>query len=168
MTDRLTQLQLCLNQLATQMYATLHYTSDRATPSRIPDLRYQISPARSNFLETQQTQSDETQTQTTTQQSDPTQPQNTQTQPQSQQDSATQFTADLHELARDLILKEQQIELLIDRLPGIGTSERAQRERMRELEQQLQEIEVQRREAVAEKEVLLELVAGAIVGVKGV
>ncbi|KAF2502368.1 hypothetical protein BU16DRAFT_6372 [Lophium mytilinum] len=162
MADRLTQLQLCLDQLATQMYATLHYTSDRAAPTRLPNLPYQVDPARSSFLETSQQQVQTQSTQAITQGSDPSQAQT------QSQDPEAQFTADLHELSRDLIIKEQQIEVLVDTLPGIGTSEREQRERMRELERQLREIEVQRKEAVAEKEELLEQVAAAIVGVRGV
>lgn len=182
MADRLTQLQDCLDQLATQMYATLSYTSTRAASSPIPGQPLQ-SPAAPAFPSSTHATSDaaapETQTQgssnptQTTTSFDPSQPQTqtqTQTQPQTQtrllstrpprHDPAAAFTADLHELARDLIVKEQQIEMLIERLPGIGTSERAQRARMAVLERQLREIEEERARAVAEKERLLERVAG--------
>jgi mediator of RNA polymerase II transcription subunit 21 len=173
------------------MYATLSYTSTRAAPSPIPGQPLQ-SPAAPAFPSSTHATSDaaapETQTQTQTQGSsnptqtttsfDPSQPQTqTQTQPQTQtrllstrpprHDPAAAFTADLHELARDLIVKEQQIEMLIERLPGIGTSERAQRARMAVLERQLREIEEERARAVAEKERLLERVAGRIAGVRG-
>lgn len=173
------------------MYATLSYTSTRASPSPIPGQPLQ-SPAAPAFPGSTHATSDaaapETQTQTQTQGSsnptqtttsfDPSQPQTqTQTQPQTQtrllstrpprHDPAAAFTADLHELARDLIVKEQQIEMLIERLPGIGTSERAQRARMAVLERQLREIEEERARAVAEKERLLERVAGRIAGVRG-
>ena len=172
------------------MYATLSYTSTRAAPSPVPGQPFQ-SPAAPAFPNSThatsdaaapeiqahtQTQGSSNPTQPTT--SDPSQPQTqTQTQPQTQtrllstrpprHDPAAAFTADLHELARDLIVKEQQIEMLIERLPGIGTSERAQRARMAVLERQLREIEEERARAVAEKERLLELVAGRIAGVRG-
>lgn len=174
------------------MYATLSYTSTRAAPSPIPGQPLQ-SPTAPAFPSSTHATSDaaapETQTQTQTQAqgssnptqpttSDPSQPQTqTQTQPQTQtrllstrpprHDPAAAFAADLHELARDLIVKEQQIEMLIERLPGIGTSERAQRARMAVLERQLREIEEERARAVAEKERLLERVAGRIAGVRG-
>ena len=170
------------------MYATLSYTSTRAAPSPVPGQPFQSpAPAFPNSThatsdaaapETQtQTQGSSNPTQTTTS-FDPSQSQTqTQTQPQTQtrllstrpprHDPAAAFTADLHELARDLIVKEQQIEMLIERLPGIGTSERAQRARMAVLERQLREIEEERARAVAEKERLLERVAGRIAGVRG-
>lgn len=173
------------------MYATLSYTSTRAVPSPVPGQPFQ-SPAAPAFPSSTHATSDaaalETQTQTHNQgSSNPTQitqptattsdPSQTQIQPQTQtrllstrpprHDPAAAFTADLHELARDLIVKEQQIEMLIERLPGIGTSERAQRARMAVLERQLREIEEERARAVAEKERLLERVAGRIAGVRG-
>lgn len=61
-----------------------------------------------------------------------------------QPDSQRTFAARQRELARDLIIKEQQIEYLISVLPGIGASEAEQEARIRELETQLREVEKER------------------------
>lgn len=71
-----------------------------------------------------------------------------------QPDSPRTFAARQRELARDLIIKEQQIEYLISVLPGIGASEAEQEARIRELEIQLREVE---RERVAKAEELKQL-----------
>ncbi len=76
------------------------------------------------------------------------------------------FTNALRELARDLIVKEQQIEALISSLPGIGTSEQEQVERIAELERQLREVEKERKEAAKEKRDILRRLDERIVRVK--
>ncbi len=65
------------------------------------------------------------------------------------------FQAGQLELARDLIVKEQQIELLISLLPGLDNSERDQRQSIKDLEEELKVAEAQRLEAVKEKEEVL-------------
>jgi len=65
------------------------------------------------------------------------------------------FQASLRELARDLILKEQQIEYLITVLPGIGNSERDQNERIHALETELRQVEEERKVAMRSKEDML-------------
>jgi mediator of RNA polymerase II transcription subunit 21 len=59
------------------------------------------------------------------------------------------------ELARDLIVKEQQIEFLISSLPGLDNSERDQYQSIKELEEELSSAEAQRLEAAKEKEEVL-------------
>ena len=78
------------------------------------------------------------------------------------------FDAALRELARDLVLKEQQIEYLINSLPGIGNSEADQEKRMRELEIELREVEAERTKAEEEREALVEGLGRVIVGTKRV
>ncbi len=65
------------------------------------------------------------------------------------------FQAGQLELARDLIVKEQQIELLVSLLPGLDNSEREQRQSIKDLEEELKVAEAQRLEAVKEKEEVL-------------
>lgn len=72
-------------------------------------------------------------------------------------DSPEVFQAALRELARDLIMKEQQIEHLIGVLPGIGTSEKNQNDRIQELEAELRQVEEQRKTAMQEKEEMLDV-----------
>lgn len=66
------------------------------------------------------------------------------------------FEAGQRELAQDLIIKEQQIEYLISKLPGLTHSEKDQEQRIRELEEELKLAEEMRKRAVKDKEDLLE------------
>jgi mediator of RNA polymerase II transcription subunit 21 len=75
-------------------------------------------------------------------------------QPPRPDDPAT-FQAALRELARDLVLKEQQIEYLISVLPGIGESEANQSQRIQTLEKELREADEERKIALAEREAML-------------
>ncbi|KAI9816168.1 MAG: RNA polymerase II mediator complex subunit [Pycnora praestabilis] len=132
MADRLTQLQDCLDQLATQFYASIRYISSH----------HDYSPVGNEPKATPVPEEDFT----------PDDPQT--------------FAAAQRELARDLILKEQQIEYLISVLPGIGTSEKEQEERVKVLEAELREAEKDRREAVEEKERLVERLDAVIAKVR--
>jgi len=66
------------------------------------------------------------------------------------------------------VLKEQQIEYLISVLPGIGTSQREQEERLKVLEAELRVAEEERAKAVREKEEVLERLDRVIRGVRRV
>ena len=66
------------------------------------------------------------------------------------------------------MLKEQQIEYLINSLPGIGSSEADQERRMRELERELREVKAERVKAEEDKEALVEGLGRIIVGVRRV
>lgn len=61
----------------------------------------------------------------------------------------------MEELARDLIVKTQQVEVLIDSLPGIGISESEQMKKVNELEVTSQQVEEERLQALREKQELL-------------
>ena len=59
-------------------------------------------------------------------------------------------------MARDLVLKTKEVELLIDSLPGTGVSEEQQVRRLEQLERELQKAEERRKEVVRRKEELQE------------
>lgn len=169
MADILTQIQDELDMLLHQMYRGLQYIKERAPPSAPPN-----QPALSSFAEYEsqqaaaaaaQSQSQHPSQPTSTQPSDPSQPAIPAPPPTLSED---QLHADIRELSRDLVLKEQQLEILINRLPGIGSSEKEQVERMKELERQLEGIEESRVKAVREKEELVRRVDRGIMGVSGV
>jgi len=71
----------------------------------------------------------------------------------------------LKEMAKDLVVKSQQIELLIANLPGVNSSEAEQVQRMKELERELEDLEGERLRAVEQKEQLLKKVEEKIMGV---
>ncbi|KAF1935782.1 CSE2-domain-containing protein [Clathrospora elynae] len=79
--------------------------------------------------------------------------------------SPDQFRKDIKEWAHDITIKEGQIEHLIAHLPGLDMSEEEQVQKMKELQKELEELEVERVQAVKEKGMLLRMVEDRIVGV---
>lgn len=76
--------------------------------------------------------------------------------------SADEFRAGMVDLSRDLILKEQQIEVLISSLPGLDNSEMDQERYIKELEDDLKIAEAQRQDAIKEKDQILAELDGVI------
>jgi len=67
----------------------------------------------------------------------------------------TEFKDSQIELARDLIVKEQQIEYLISILPGLTNSEERQEDAIRKLEAELKAEGEKRKEAVKDRDDVL-------------
>lgn len=122
MGDRLTQLQDSVDQLAQQFVACLHYVHRRH------DLETLGPQDKVRDVKQEQDQKEV----------DPL--------------PADEFRAGMVELSQDLILKEQQIEVLISSLPGLDNSELDQQKYIRELEEDLKIAEAQRQEAIKEKD----------------
>ncbi|MCJ1250500.1 RNA polymerase II mediator complex subunit [Trapelia coarctata] len=72
------------------------------------------------------------------------------------------FSAAIKELAHDLVLKQQQIEAIINSLPAIEKSEEEQVARIRELDVEVRAMEAERVGVLAMKEELLARVEGVI------
>ncbi|KAF2435951.1 hypothetical protein EJ08DRAFT_645621 [Tothia fuscella] len=160
------------------MYASIRYIDTHHPPTSIPN--------QPDFTQSQPTQST---TNTTADPSQPT-PQHTQQTTQTQQQQDTEpaeinpndipnqpsnltdtkevFEARLQELAQDLIVKERQIEALVETLPGLGNSQQDQERRIKELEEELRDVERERLEWDVERERLLEVVEGKILGIRRV
>ncbi|KAH0333885.1 hypothetical protein KCU81_g9662, partial [Aureobasidium melanogenum] len=158
MADRLTQLQDCLDDLATQMFASIRYIQTRHQFASIPDQPDMSEPTAPNApAPLQPNAAPNTLTASAAEQGGlnaALQPQDP-THPPGPDDPAT-FQAALRELARDLVLKEQQIEYLISVLPGIGESEANQSQRIQALERELREADEERKVALAEREAMLD------------
>ena len=127
--DILTQLQTCYDQLLTQFFSTVSYLSQRhplVAPNTIPGDHLTLPPKDENT----------------------TRPGN--------EDLAgpyplrpvlpDHFERAQKELAEDLVRKGQQIEYLIERLPGLGKGEVQQAEDIRQLVEQVKEMEAVRKE----------------------
>jgi mediator of RNA polymerase II transcription subunit 21 len=78
------------------------------------------------------------------------------------------FDASLRDLARNLIYKEQQIEIIVNSLPGIGNSEAEQEQRIVHLQKELKEMEAVRAKKEAEREEMVDLLGDIIGKVKRV
>ncbi|KAJ5168482.1 Mediator of RNA polymerase II transcription subunit 21 [Penicillium canariense] len=165
MADILTQLQTCLDQLATQFYATLGYlstyhdNSPAIPPSGVPNAAPALAKISKNTTAPPVPASVAGSAAAAAaaggaQSPVPPPTQQPGTEPGAvegedpnlppQPDSPRTFAARQRELARDLIIKEQQIEYLISVLPGIGASEAEQEAKIRELETQLRDVEKER------------------------
>lgn len=147
MADRLTQLQDCLDDLATQMFASLRYINTHHSFASI------------------QGQPDQ---HTNQKNEDGIAPVVQDNQMETQPDDPQVFQANLRELARDLVVKEQQIEYLIKVLPGIGNSARDQNDRIKQLEQELKDVEKERKQAGVGRDELLRMVEKLAMGCRRV
>lgn len=168
-TDSLTQLQDCFDQLLTRMFASIRYI-DTHHPYGTIEGQSDQSPATTAITQptaTQQTQSTSTQTQTSIFTDPPLLPPPPPGEAETR-DSPSKFEAILQELAQDLVVKEQQIEYLVDSLPGLGNSQASQEARIQELELELREVTEERKKWVGVQEGLVERVEGVIKGVRRV
>lgn len=151
MADRLTQLQDALDQLFTQMFASITYIDTRHPAVSIPnqvDQHTPSAPATNNNA------------------SDPAPPAIDPDNRHNPEPVSAHFQDTMRELARDLVLKHAQIEALIDSLPGLGNSQADQEKRIEELEDELRKVEEVREEARKEREQLLRRVEGRIVAAR--
>ncbi|CAK3811556.1 related to RNA polymerase II holoenzyme mediator subunit [Lecanosticta acicola] len=165
MADRLTQLQDCLDDLLTQMYSSLNYIYTRHQYGEIPGQPNQAPQPASQ----EATANGVTPAANGNATNTPAPAQNgTGDAGSPAPDPPDTFNAAMHELAQDLVLKEQQIELIIRSLPGIGNSEAEQEKRMRELEAELRQVEKERVQKEAEKEAMVDLLGQVIGEVKRV
>ncbi|KAG8425376.1 RNA polymerase II mediator complex subunit [Metarhizium acridum] len=125
MGDRLTQLQDAVDQLAQQFVACLHFVQRRHDLETLGP----NDKVRDIKQEPHQREVDPL--------------------------PADEFAAGLEELSRDLIIKEQQIEVLISTLPGLDNSERDQERNIKDLEGDLKAAEAQRQDALKERDQIL-------------
>ncbi|RDW79625.1 putative component of RNA polymerase II holoenzyme [Coleophoma cylindrospora] len=139
MADKLTQLQDAVDQLAHQFVASLWYVHKHHDLKKLNEADKILEDKKENEI-----------------------PDVDKLEPYPEAD----FKAGQLELARDLIVKEQQIEYLISVLPGLENSEKDQEQLIRQLEEELKEAEVRRQQAVKEKEVVLAKLESVIRSVK--
>lgn len=156
MADILTQIQDEMDQILNMMQKQMAYIRIHAPPS-VPHGQQRVD----TYAEIQANKASGENTQTTTSQltqapSQPTLP---------EQVPPEQFQKNIKEMAEDIVLKQQQVEVLIAGLPGLNVSEEQQIERMKELEKELEGLEGERLEAVKQKELLLKKVEEKIMGV---
>lgn len=137
------------------MSLSLAYIREKAPPS-VPPGQQRLE----SFAEVEARNAAENNTQNSTNPSQPTQP-IASVAPLSQEE----FQKDIKEMARDQVLKQAQIEKLIEHLPGLNRSEKDQVDRMKELQKQLDDLDEEHVQAVKEKEMLLKMVEDKIMGV---
>ncbi|KAK6198600.1 mediator of RNA polymerase II transcription subunit 21 [Scheffersomyces amazonensis] len=163
MADRLTQLQICLDQLVEQFNATVNYVNSNSEPALLDDEPNSIINIAANAPlpgqqqpQSQQKQSPDSQLQQSANGSGKqTATNSNHVSVAAQADNEANFENTLNELATDIILKSRQITMLIDSLPGIGVSPASQLKIIDGLTQELRDIEQERIRKIQEKDKLL-------------
>ncbi|KAI7265386.1 hypothetical protein KC343_g3296 [Hortaea werneckii] len=169
MTDRLTQLQDAIDNMLTLQFTLQIYNQTKHPYADIPG---QLSQApKEAKTETAQLTNGDT---TTQQPNGPEQPQQQAQQegPEEEKppvpDTPENFERALRELAQAMVLQEQQMEVLINSLPGLERNEAEQVQRMRALEAELREVEAERVKAEEERVKMLDALGGVMVGARRV
>lgn len=145
MSDRLTQLQICLDQLVEQFNATVNYVNTNAPLALLDDDPKSVANIAADA--TVAGHDEETQHKTG--------------------EPSEEFINTINELSTDIILKSRQIGMLVDSLPGIGVLPEVQLKMIQELSDELGEVEVERLAKIAEKDELLKACEDMIVEVAG-
>ncbi|KAM0795764.1 mediator complex, subunit Med21 [Usnea florida] len=161
MADRLTQLQDCYDQLATQFYASIRYLSLHHTSSAL------TSPPSSDSRRNNNSSNANANANSNHEQPVPQQelPESSYP-PEQRPDTPTTFASAQRELAQDLLLKTKQIEYLISVLPGVENSLDNQGARVTELDGELREALEERKKAEEERERWLAKIDGIIGGIR--
>ncbi|KAI9684349.1 MAG: RNA polymerase II mediator complex subunit [Trizodia sp. TS-e1964] len=129
MADRITQLQTTLDQLATQFYACIRYIATHHSAAPTSGTEEILPPAGADDLHFSPVPLTS--------------------------DAPADFLAAQRELARDLVLKVAQINILVDSLPGLGKNESVQVDRLRELDVLFKAQELERAKVVKDREEVL-------------
>ncbi|CUM51037.1 unnamed protein product [Debaryomyces tyrocola] len=164
MTDRLTQLQVCLDQLVEQFNATVNYVNTNSEPGLLDEDPSSVSNLAANApipgVQQQPSQGSGggSNKQTNARNS-------VSNQPSAKAEAESNFENTINELSTDIILKSRQITMLIDSLPGIGVSPESQLNMVEDLAKQLEEVEKERIKKIEEKDKLLKWCESLIVEV---
>lgn len=148
MADRLTQLQVCLDQLVAQFNATINYVNTNSDIALLDNDPNSVTNIAANA---------------------PLPGKKDEATSNSDNDKTAQpsFDSVINELSTDIILKSRQISMIIDSLPGIGTLPDAQLKMISDLISELEETEKERVQKIEEKDELLVWCEGLIVDVAG-
>lgn len=121
MADRLTQLQVCLDQLVGQFNATVNYVNTNCENALLDEDPSSFANIAANApMPGQQAQQAQGSGGGSNKQ---TNPGNTvSNHPSAKAEAESNFENTINELSTDIILKSRQIKMLIDALPGIGVS----------------------------------------------
>lgn len=129
MADRLTQVQLCLDQLVAQFNATINYVNSQSEMALLDDDPNSVFNIAANAPQPGKKEES--------------------------QEPAPNFNNVVNELSTDIILKARQISMIIDSLPGIGTLPNQQLDTIRDLIQELKDTEAERTRKIEQKDELL-------------
>lgn len=152
MTDRLTQLQACLDQLVAQFNATVNYINTQSEMALLdPDPTSPFNIVANAPLPGKKE----------------LELSGANSAPSAENSNAQQSNFDdvINELATDIILKSRQISMIIDSLPGIGTIPETQLKVIEGLLKELGEAESARLKLVQEKDNLLRWCENLIIDV---
>lgn len=164
MADRLTQLQICLDQLVEQFNATVNYVNTNNELALLDDDPTSVTNLAANAPipgQNPQGMEDASNKQTEGMNSASNQTSN------KAAESEANFDNTINELSTDIILKSRQITMLIDSLPGIGVSPESQLQMIEELSKELRDIEKERISKIEEKDKLLKWCESLIVEMAG-